>query len=426
MSTAFHPDVPRCRCEIEAAPYAQGRLAPDAAAAFARHLESCADCRQAVSEAEALFARLARWTLPDTGPDLVESVMVRVRAERETLFSRVRRAWPATLAVAAVLAAALGVTCWTTALGRSADPRQQAERRAAGWLVAAQRDDGSWGAPGRSGAGYRQALTGLGLLAGLEWPRTTALERACDRAAERLMRDQHADDGRIGPLFSGTPYNQGIATLALLAWCEAHPGAARPPAVERAVQYIVAAQDGSGGWGYAEGDPEPNVSITIWQVQALHRAVGLGLTEAEPALRRGLRWLKSVRNAEGLYGYRRPDDFPEGPDTLTAMGLYGELAGDPRAADRPEIRQSLRHLTSDPAAVERPSSYYAAYFLTRVLQQAAGVEGMETLLAQVQQTLLARQVRGGAQQGSWDLEDAYAPIGGPVYTTAMAALALHD
>ena len=58
MSTAFHPDVPRCRCEIEAAPYAQGRLAPDAAAAFARHLESCADCRQAVSEAEALFADL--------------------------------------------------------------------------------------------------------------------------------------------------------------------------------------------------------------------------------------------------------------------------------------------------------------------------------------------------------------------------------
>ncbi len=381
-------------------------------------------CRNAVREAEALLARLKEW--PDRAPvrDVTDAVMARVRAEQALPSFDWQRAWRPALAVAAMLVVAAGMVNWSLEL-RQQSRRLAASRGAAKWLAASQDADGHWGAAGRPDTPYLQALTGLGLLAGLECPGNAKLEKMCARAADRLIQDQDKGDGRFGPLFAGTPYNQGIATLALLTWCGAQAADALPPAAGRAVRRIVDTQGGSGGWGYAAGDPEPNVSITIWQLQALHKAVELGIAEAEPAMRRGLRWLRTMRNAEGLYGYRRPEDYPDGPDTLTAMGLFCELACDPRAAERPEVRRSLQRLLQDSTAVEKPASYYAAYFVARVLRRA-DQEGTEAMLGQMQKALLIRQIHKGAERGSWDVHDAYAGVGGRVYTTAMATLALNE
>lgn len=364
----------------------------------------------------ALLARLKEWPDREPSRDLTAGVLARIAAEP----APARRRWAPALAAAAALLLLLlgGLQLWMRQ-----DPRRLAVRQASQWLVSAQRPDGSWCGAGKAGEPYDPALTGLGLLAALELPREAALGKACDQAAGWLTRHQAAD-GRMGTAFSGSPYNQGIGTLALLKWCGHRPGQPLPAEAERAVDRILDSQGGSGGWGYAEGDPTPNVSITIWQLQALRQAQHLGLARVTPALNRGLRWLRTNRNGEGLYGYRKPDDYPAGSDALTAMSVFCELDCDGRAGERPEIRRSIREILRQ-AAGDSPRNYYTAFFVTRVLQQAGG-EGTEQLLGQVQQTLLARQVRDGRDRGSWESQDAYSDVGGPVYATTMAVLALKD
>jgi hypothetical protein len=363
----------------------------------------------------ALLARLREG--PDRAPsrDLTPGVLRRLAAEPAPARFRLARAVCAAAAVLLLLAG--GVELW-----RRHEPRRQAVAEASRWLVSAQRPDGSWGGAAKAGEPYDAALTGLGLLAALDLPVDSKLGTASGKAAAWLIRAQ-AGDGRLGPAFSGSPYNQGIGTLALLKWCARQPGPL-PPEATRAVGRILETQDGSGGWGYGEGDPTPNVSVTIWQLQALRQAETMGLAEVRTALQRGLRWLRTNRNGEGLYGYRQPGDYPEGSGTLTAMSVFCELDCDGRAADRPEIRRSIGEVLRQAAGGES-QSYYTAFFVTRVLQQAGGKQ-TESLLGQVQQTLLARQVRDGQERGSWDLRDSYTGVGGPVYATTMAVLALKD
>ncbi len=405
-----------CPRQSDAVAHAQGQLSPAEAMAFERHAAACPVCREEERTTGLLLGRLKAW--PDREPvrDLVGSVMETLRASDMTVK---RTWWREVCAAAALLALVAGYGAW----GR-VDPRRAAITQASQWLVTAQRADGGWAAAGKSNEPYEPALTGLGLLAGLDLPKGAAVAQACEKAAGSLVRNQN-EDGRFGSAFSGMPYNQGIATLALLRWSVVHPGEPWRAAAERAVRHIVKSQGGSGGWGYAEGDPAPNVSITIWQLQALQKAAELGLAEAAPALGRGLRWLRTNRNGEGRYGYRRPDDYPAGPGALTAMSVFCELACDGQAVRRPDMVQSVREVLREAASGNSAHSSYAAFFITRVLQQAGG-ERTEALLGQVQQTLLTRQVRAGSDRGSWDLRDTYSEVGGKVYTTTMAVLALKD
>jgi hypothetical protein len=396
--------------------YAQGALKPAAAADFERHAEACAGCREEARDAAALLARLKEWPAREPTRDLTVEVLGRLAAaERAPVW---RRFVPAACAAAVLLLLAGGFGWWSRH-----EPRRLAIRQASRWLVTAQRPDGSWGGTGKAGEPYSFALTGLGLLAALDLPRDAGLGEACEKAAGWLMQHQ-APDGRLGAAFSGMPYNQGIGTLALLKWCAQKPGATLPHGVARAVNLILERQDSSGGWGYSEGDPTPNVSITIWQLQALRQAETMGLAEVKPALGRGLRWLRTNRNGDGLYGYRKPEDYPAGSEALTAMSVFCELDCDGRAGDRGDIRRSIGEILRQ-AAGDAPRSYYTAFFVTRVLRQAGG-KGTESLLGQVKQTLLARQVRAGRERGSWDPRDAYSDVGGPVYATSMAVLALKD
>jgi hypothetical protein len=411
----FHKDR-ACARLPDAVAHAQGQLTSVEAADFERHAASCPACREEMRSTGALLARLKEWPDREAARDLVEPVLEQVRASGGP---SKRSRWREAAAVAAILTLVAGAWLWSRV-----DPRRAAIGQATQWLVTAQRADGSWRAGGTANEPYDPALTGLGLLAGLDLAKGPAIGHACEKAAGWLVRGQDSE-GRFGSPFSGTPYNQGIATLALLRWCDAHPGEPWRVAAERAVRHIVHSQGGSGGWGYAEGDPTPNVSITIWQLQALQKASELGMAEAAPALSRGLRWLRTNRNGEGLYGYRRPDDYPAGPGALTAMSVFCELACDGKAAQRPDMIQSVREVLREAASGNSPKSYYAAFFITQVLQRTGG-ERTEALLGQVQQTLLARQVRDGSDRGSWDLRDTYSDVGGKVYTTTMAVLALKD
>ncbi len=412
---------PGCPLRGDAVAFVQGGLSGPEAQAFAQHAESCPACGRECREIRGVIG-LLKQERPEREParDLVGSVMQRLRDEPEAAR---RRRWPAWVAAAALVAALLGGALW----GRT-DPRRPALDEAAQWLADTQKADGSWGASSKSEAAYAPALTGLGLLAGLELGGNAKAAPVGARAAAWLVQDQ-GEGGQFGRPFAGSPYNQGISTLALLGWCEKRPDEAGcRQAAAKAVDCILRTQGPAGGWGYAEGDPEANVSITIWQLQALWKARELGFDRDEAVhsgIQRGLRWLRTTRNGEGQYGYRRPGDYPAGSAALTAMSVFCEMDCDAGAARRPDVKRSVREVLREAAAGADPPSYYAAFFITRVLQRAGGAE-METRLVQVQRALLARQVRAGRDRGSWDLRDAYADVGGRVYATSMAVLALKD
>jgi hypothetical protein len=397
----------------QAVAYAQGELAGFEAADFERHAGTCEACRTEWRSAQTLLAGLKAWPARPVTRDLAPDVLARIRNLKPA-----RRPW-LVAACAAVLFLAAGGWWWVRP-----DARQSAIREAAQWLVNAQREDGRWEGNKRESHVYDPALTGLGLLAGLEFERVRGMSEACRKAVGWLVAGQ-SENGRLGGSFSGSPYNQGIGTLALLAWFEAHPEPGWRETAAKAVRHIVESQGHAGGWGYAEGDPAPNVSITIWQLQALRKAESLGLAEATPALRRGLRWLRTTRNDRGLYGYRRPDDYPAGSDALTAMSVLCELDCDSRAGQREDVKRSFGEVLSGAAAGKNTGNYYSAFFVARVLQQAGGRE-TEALLGQVQRALLVRQVRRGDERGSWEPADAYSGVGGPVYATTMAVLALKE
>lgn len=410
-----------CPRRGDAAAFVQGELSAVDAEAFARHAESCPECGHECRAIRGMIGLLKEWPARDAGRDLVGPVLQRLQARPKAATRHRRWGW---YAAAAVLAALLGAALWVV----QSDPRRAALNQAAQWLADAQKADGSWGAANASEAAYAPALTGLGLLAGLELGGNAKAGPFRARAAAWLIQNQDAQ-GQFGRPFAGSPYNQGISTLALLGWYEKRrDDAACRQAAEKAVACILRAQGPAGGWGYAEGNPEANVSVTIWQLQALWKARELGFDgqgDVHSGIQRGLRWLRTTRNGEGQYGYRRPDDYPAGSAALTAMSVFCEMDCDEGAARRPDVKRSVREVLREATAGENPPSYYASFFITRVLQQAGGAE-TESLLGQVQRALLARQVRAGDDRGSWDLRDAYADVGGRVYATSMAVLALKD
>jgi len=71
----------------------------------------------------------------------------------------------------------------------------------------------------------------------------------------------------------------------------------------------------------------------------------------------------------------------------------------------------------------KPMDYYELFFITEALALARD-ESAAGWLASLGGKLLTVQKRGGLDAGSWAAIDPWSDIGGPVYSTAMAALAL--
>lgn len=107
------------------------------------------------------------------------------------------------------------------------------------------------------------------------------------RAIDFLLASQ-AESGGWGYLVGHAPAVEPSAA-ALLA-LQAEPAAR--PAVERAVTWLRQAQNPDGGWGFAPGDEESNWH-TAWAVLALRR-----LPSAQDLARRGLDWLAAVPTSQ--------------------------------------------------------------------------------------------------------------------------------
>jgi len=216
-------------------------------------------------------------------------------------------------------------------------------------------------------------------------------------------------------------YCHGMATLAL---GEVHGMSGdqrlREP-LRRAVAYIVAAQDPSGGgWRYRPKDPG-DTSQLGWQLMALKSAELAGIRVPEATWQGAARFLESVSggNHGGLASYRPGERFTR---TMTAEALAcREFLG--LLPSSPTCREAADYLLSELPGDSEPGNLYYWYYATMALYPIQGPHWRRWSGA-LHTTLVGTQRRDGVLAGSWDPSTRWDGYGGRVYSTAMAALCL--
>lgn len=442
-----------CPRAEDAASYARNELPPDQRPAFEQHLRNCADCRTLVDDFRKVLARLEQRPADRVSHDLSADVLQRIpkgawRNEGETVpFAWLSAGW--LRAAASLLVIVCGALLLRHVTRQSPTPdvpppvaqtgvqpqplpevKTDVITDAIGWLVSAQEPSGAWD-PARWGGKneYEVSLTGMALLALMkdkEGVGQAAREKAVDRGLDYLLSRQ-APDGAFGPKCTGRMYNQGMATLACLEAYRLKDGPRMRAVVDRALRYIADQQHDTGGWGYQKGPMQTaNTSITAWQMKALFSAWQSGWTETDVNLRRGIAWLRSVVDEQGLFGYQRPQDTPDQNETLTAMGALCFFLADSRGYQPQQanarIRTALRSAASDPG---KQPDYYRWYFVASALS-AGKQESFDQLLADLHKRLISERSRDTSNPGSWDPVGRWSSVGGRLYTTTMATLSLEE
>ena len=409
-------------CEESVLHHLRGELSEEEEFFLKEHLSVCPFCRKRLAETEKLIERMRR-TEPPPIPDLTTSILTRIRKDA----ARRNRSRTSLLfsSVAALLFISLLV--WNSVLTTNGNPRVEmvqspsVVQNSIDWLMRTQEPTGEW-RPEKWGGKkeFTVALTGLALLALLGREDINESDNASIRnAAGFLLRHQNRD-GSFSTSKTGLMYNHAIATVALLKLYKKSRREELMRPLDHAIRFICARQTENGGWGYLYDTP--NTSVSVWQLHALALAKELGCSSIERALERGIDWMKSLVDEHGYIGYQKKGDFPYGIETLLVMGSFSILTADtesdPHLLSR--IKKSLKRLLSRKTTLP---DYYQLFFLTELLP-LLGEDGIDKRIVELQRRLLERQVREGADSGSWEPQDRWSSVGGRIYSTAMATLAL--
>lgn len=426
-----------CPMPEEIIAYAAGEAEVDQA--IECHLRTCPACREAASEARATCQMLrTNASMPESTPDLSAAILAKIpqgawkpvaAQEKGNTFS-----FRLLLRLAATLLAVGGAVAglWMSmrrpegTMPGVAETQSTALKSTLLWLASVQDSSGRWDAAGWGGKkDFTLALNGLALLSFVRNPESVKDHaEVIERSARHLVSCQR-ENGLFGDEVEGMMYNHGIVTVALL---EAYATGKQPhlkAPLDRALSFIRKQQTQAGGWGYANraGD-EANTSVAVWQLQALILGGKLGWDDQEQSLRKGIAWLSGMIDDGGQFGYERPRQSPEGAATLTAMGAMciftlseSELPG--HKAMQRRLRQALVSTSGE----ETRTDYYRSYF--RAAAFKAGKTGeYDRLLVQLQLSLLLAQEHSGGNAGSWTPGDKWSPVGGRIYSSAVAALTL--
>ena len=99
------------------------------------------------------------------------------------------------------------------------------------------------------------------------------------------------------------------------------------------------------------------------------------------------------------------------------MGVYCTLAAGGRGGPPAAGSAALSLSTAS------GSSYIDAFFKAAALSLLPGRDAGKAL-QRLRSGLVRRQVREGRDAGSWPADDCWGPLGGRLYSTSLAALAL--
>jgi hypothetical protein len=320
-------------------------------------------------------------------------------------------------------------------LGGSAES-EAAVARALGWLAEHQFEDGGWSFDHREGtcrgrcpdagtaAEARNAATAMALLAFLGAGKTQ-LKGDHRKNVEDGLKFLLAAQSEDGSLMEarGTMYSHGLATIAL---CEAF-GLTRDmnlvePA-QKALDFIVAAQDPvGGGWRYLPKQAG-DTSVTGWQLLALDCGAAAQLTVPQRTLRAAETFLDAVASDDGArYGYTQP-----GVGMATsAIGLLCRLHLGWKP-DNPSFVKGIALLSEQgPSKGPRSANMYYNFYATQVLRNVEG-DAWRKWNEATRDWLIENQDRDGHAAGSWhQAGDHGAASGGRLYCTALATLLLES
>lgn len=337
-------------------------------------------------------------------------------------------------------------------MGRSGLDRAELVRREGGtvqseraveeglnWIVRHQKADGSWvlsvhevcrACPEQGSIVSQTGATGMALLPLLGAGYIHTVQSRHQDAVKRGLAWLLAHQSKSGDLYvggSGTAhmYSHAIAAMAL---CEAY-GLSRDPKLrepaQRAVDFIVAAQDeATGGWRYNPGQ-RGDTSVFGWQLFALRSADLAGLPIPRSTLQGCSKFLNlAATDIKGTtYAYR-----PGGPPTavMTAEALVSrQLLGWPRKHS--SLVKGASRVAADLVSSKDRNIYYW-YYATQLLHNMKNKD-WGRWNPRVREALIATQVStDSCENGSWDpllpAPDRWGAAGGRLYQTSLSVLTL--
>jgi hypothetical protein len=317
---------------------------------------------------------------------------------------------------------------------------EQAVEDGLDWIVRHQRDDGSWSlnfqeyckgtaCPPQNATNSDTAATGLALLpllgAGYIHTVKSKHQEAVRRGLDWLIEHQQPD----GDLFMGPPgmaymYSHAIAAMAI---CEGlglsgDPKLQRP--AQRAVQFIINAQDPvGGGWRYSPGQAG-DTSVFGWQIFALRSGNMSGIKVPKKVLKACSRYLDTASDQKKvIYSYQ--PGRPASP-VMTAEGLVSrQLLGWPR--DYPALIKGVGQVSAHLQEGGDRNIYYW-YYATQLLHNMRG-EQWDRWNPKIREGLIGLQVKDDTcAKGSWDpfspVPDIWAERAGRLYLTSLSILTL--
>jgi hypothetical protein len=214
-------------------------------------------------------------------------------------------------------------------------------------------------------------------------------------AALYYLMSKQGKDGYFG----GDAYAHALASIAL---CEAYGLTSDPllkASAQKALNYIVSAQDPSGGgWRYAPKQAG-DLSVTGWELMALKSGQMSGLAVPVDTLKKCEQFLNSVESTSprGQFSYL-PDNNRTPTPTMTAVGLLCRqyMGINPR---NPALLEGVKVLMANPPGKTR--NQYYEYYATQVMHHMGGdswqfwnlgPEGKGT--GGIRDTLIAKQDKG--------------------------------
>lgn len=374
-----------CPMNFKVAEFASGELDAAESHEFNAHLVGCPACRDELQEHRRLLDRLR--SLPVVQPVARPGDIVAAVLRKQTETSRKSARWlPISAAAAAV--AIIGLAGWGM-LRPSADHgtvsrpplekplADQSLERALKWLETQQQSDGSWDVRKWGGRPeFQVALSSLSTLAILNAGNIDT--RVSARAVDWLI-GQQGSDGMFGPQGVGRPFNQSLATLALLQASRSRNDETLRTSIDAAISAIRRSQLPDGGWGHS-GSVESNDTVTTWHVQTLELAARNGWAQAADALERGRGCL--ARMQDGRMNVADP-----------ALAISGRL------------------------------DMCSIYFTVLQLGERNDETSRKRLDA-LRGKLIDMQADSGEDAGSWPPDSTRHQVGGRLFSTSLAALTL--
>ncbi len=309
---------------------------------------------------------------------------------------------------------------------------EKAIRAALDWLARAQQPDGRWTGPAvRAEQGgeftYGVGLTGLALMAFLaegHAGRTGDYAVPVRKGLEYLLGEQRAS-GLFGPPEGNYMYSHALAALAVLEASMMTRDEALATAASAAVNFTVAAQNETGGWGYTSRSPANDTSVSAWQILLLRLAKLNGNQGVITSLVQAYERVQLLTDAEGKVGYQARLQFPNGYLALTAAGMLSHQMATHTPDPELLARQAAVLLERSAIAATEPLGFrmndlYFAYFGSLAMHQHD-----REAWGKWYGPLADKLARTQGPDGSWPADfDRWHSYGGQVYTTAMAALIL--